>query len=125
MEVLSKRLAQFGLSLQLEKTRLIPFARPPRTHKGKGPDNFDLLGFRWYWRQARSGTWVLASKTRPERLTRSIRAVYQWCRRHRHHPVPVQHAALCSRMNGHINYFGISGNGQSVNCYVYAVRGVV
>jgi hypothetical protein len=34
----------------------------------------------------------------------------------------MQHAALCSRINGHINYFGISGNGQSVNCFVFAAR---
>jgi hypothetical protein len=54
MKVLGKRLAKYGLALQSEKTRLISFGRPPRTHKGKSPGVFDLLGFRWYWRQARS-----------------------------------------------------------------------
>jgi RNA-directed DNA polymerase len=115
MEVLGKRLAKYGLSLQPEKTRLIPFERPPRTRtSGKGPGIFDFLGFRWYWRRARSGTWVLASKTRPARLTKSLRAISQWCRKYRHKPLPEQHAALRARVQGHINYFGISGNGRSV-----------
>ena len=107
MEVLGKRLAKYGLSLQLEKTRLIPFERPPETQtKGKGPGTFDFLGFRWYWRRARSGTWVLASKTRPVRLAKSLRVLYLWCRRFRHKPLPEQHAALRARIQGHINYFG-------------------
>lgn len=123
MEVLGKRLAKYGLSLQPEKTRLIPFTRPPETQlKGKGPGSFDFLGFRWYWRRARTGTWVLASKTRPERLAKSIRAVYLWCKKFRHKPLPEQHAALRLRVQGHINYFGISGNGRSVARFVTEVR---
>jgi hypothetical protein len=32
-------------------------------------------------------------------------ALDDFCRRHRHEPVTEQHAALCRRINGHINYF--------------------
>ncbi len=118
MEVLGKRLGKYGLTLQPDKTRLIPFERPPEDQiDGKGPGTFDLLGFTWYWRRAQSGRWVLTSKTRGARLNRSIQAVYQWCRRHRHMPVPKQHAALARRIRGHINYFGISGNTRSVVCF--------
>ena len=125
MEVLGKRLAKYGLSLQPEKTRLIPFERPPKTQtNGKGPGVFDLLGFRWYWRRARTGTWVLASKTRPVRLAKSIRVISQWCRKYRHKPIPEQHGALRSRIQGHLNYFGVSGNGDSVVCFVNEVTRV-
>ncbi|MFH1568419.1 MAG: group II intron reverse transcriptase/maturase [Gemmatimonadota bacterium] len=122
MEVLGKRLAKYGLSLQPAKTRLIPFQRPPETQtQGKGPGTFDFLGFRWYWRRARSGIWVLASKTRPVRLAKSIRALYLWCKTYRHKPIPEQHAALKARIQGHLNYFGVSGNGRSVVRFVREV----
>ena len=40
-------------------------------------------------------------KTRGARLRRSLKAVYDWCRRHRHLSVKEQHAALVRRVNGH------------------------
>ena len=119
MGVLGKRLDKYGLNLQLDKTRLIPFERPPQAQtKGKGPGSFDFLGFTWYWRRARTGRWVLTSKTRRERLKRSIQKLYRLCRRHRNWPVPEQHADLVRRIRGHVNYFGISGNGRSVSRFV-------
>ena len=63
-EVLTKRLGKYGLRLQPDKTRLIPFARPSQGQtNGKGPGSFDLLGFTCYWRRARTvdGCW----RTRP------------------------------------------------------------
>jgi hypothetical protein len=111
MAVLGKRMQRFGLSLHPEKTRLLPFQRPPaRQQWGKGPSTFDFLGFTVHWRRTRAGWWVVAYKTRRARLRRAINAVYDWCRCHRHQPVKVQHAALTSRLRGHYNYFGVSGN---------------
>jgi hypothetical protein len=43
-----------------------------------------------------------------------IQSVYGWCRRHRHLPVKVQHAALTRRIQGHFNYFAVSGNFRSL-----------
>ena len=110
-EVLGKRLGKYGLRLQPDKTRLIPFARPSRGQtSGKGPGSFDFLGFTCYWRRARTGRWVLAFKTKRARRKRAIQAVYAWCRRYRHLSIPDQHAALSRRLQGHYNYFGVNGN---------------
>ncbi len=49
-------------------------------------------------------------KTRSASLRRFIGSVYDWCRRHRHLPVAAQHKALKRRIQGHFNYFGVSGN---------------
>ncbi|WP_437759922.1 hypothetical protein [Sorangium sp. So ce1389] len=49
-------------------------------------------------------------KTRKARLRRAIKAVADFCRRHRHWPVKDQHAALTRRIVGHSNYFGVNGN---------------
>ena len=115
MDVLGKRLGRFGLTLHSDKTRLLHFRRPPAAQTGgKGPATFDFLGFTLYWRRARSGSWGMTCKTRQARLRRSIQAIADWCRRHRHLPVKVQHAALTRRIQGHFNYFGVSGNFRSL-----------
>ena len=46
MEVLPKRFGKYGLTLHPDKTRLIPFRRPPYKATGrKGAGNVRLLGF--------------------------------------------------------------------------------
>jgi RNA-directed DNA polymerase len=115
MAVLSQRLERFGLTLHPQKTRLLDFRRPPRSRgEGRSPTTFDFLGFCWYWRRTRTGSWTVACKTRRARLMRAIRAVYEWCRDHRHLPVSEQHASLVRRVQGHFNYFGVNGNGPSL-----------
>ena len=115
MTWLHERMASFGLTLHPDKTRLLPFRRPPASQQGgKGPASFDFLGFTLYWRRARSGRWGMWCKTRSSRLKRAIKVAADWCRRHRHEPVAVQHAALSRRIQGHFNYFGVSGNYRSL-----------
>ncbi len=77
---------------------------------GKGPATFDFLGFTMYWKRTRWGRWRMQCKTRRARLARAIVTIGAWCRRHRHQPIKAQHAALKRRIQGHINYFGVSGN---------------
>jgi group II intron reverse transcriptase/maturase len=123
MDVLEKRMGRFGLALHPDKTRLLPFRRPPAGQVGgKGPATFDFLGFTLHWQRARSGRWGMMCKTRSARLRRSVQAVAEWCRRHRHLPVKVQHAALTRRIQGHFNYFGVSGNLRSLLLRVDEVK---
>ena len=121
LEVLGKRMQRFGLTLHPEKTRLLHFGRPQRGRR-KGEATFDFLGFTWYWRKARTGRWNVFCKTRTARLTRAIRAAYDFCRRHRHEPIKAQHAGLCRRLRGHFNYFGVSGNSRSLHVLRERVR---
>ncbi|MDI3284809.1 group II intron reverse transcriptase/maturase [Polyangium sp. 15x6] len=115
MEVLHKRMGRFGLTLHPDKTRLLPFQRPPAAQTGgKGPATFDFLGFTLYWRRTLRGRWQMACKTRSARLRRAVQSVTDWCRRYRHLPVKVQHAALKRRIQGHFNYFGVNGNVRSL-----------
>jgi hypothetical protein len=108
-------MGRFNLTLHPEKTRLLPFRRPPALQKeGKGPATFDFLGFTVYWERTRRGHWRPAFKTRCARLRRAIKAVADWCRGHRHLAVKEQHAALTRRIQGHYNYFGVSGNFRSL-----------
>jgi RNA-directed DNA polymerase len=121
--VLEKRLGRFGLTLHPDKTRLLPFWRPPMTQQhGQGPATFDFLGFTFYWRRTRTGHWRMGCKTRRASLRRAKQAIYDWCRRHRHQPVEAQHAALSRRLRGHFNYFGVNGNFQSLLQLVGATK---
>ena len=121
--VLSQRMERFGLALHPEKTRLLDFRRPPRSRgKGRSPTTFDFLGFCWYHRRTRQGSWTVACKTRRARLARGIQRVYAWCRANRHLPVREQHAQLVRRVQGHINYFGVNGNIVSLRRFVHQVK---
>jgi group II intron reverse transcriptase/maturase len=115
MQVIGQRMQKFGLRLHPDKTRLFPFHQPPRNSaRGKGPTTFDFLGFTLYWRRTRKGEWTLGMKTRRARLTRALVSVADWCRDHRHLPVEAQHKALCRKLDGHFNYFGVNGNLRSL-----------
>jgi hypothetical protein len=138
MDALGERLGRFGLTLHPDKTRLLPFRRPPkRQESGKGRATFarslrlrsacdcvgrDFLGFTFYWARTRKGRWGMFCKTRSASLRRIIQSVYGWCRRHRHLPVAVQHKALKRRIQGHFNYFAVSGNFRSLLLVVEQAR---
>lgn len=64
----------------------------------------------------------MAFKTRRARLGRAIRLVYEWCRSHRHLPVQEQHVALKRRLDGHMNYFGVSGNTRSLHRLIFHAK---
>jgi RNA-directed DNA polymerase len=138
-EVLPKRLAKYGLSHHPEKTRKVDFARPGTTRNGPKkpadeqppkdddphgghPGRFDFLGFTHYWGRALSGGYVIKRKTSKQRLNRAIKRVGQWCCEHRHLPMLEQCQRLKSKLNGHYNYYGITGNGASLSSFAYAVK---
>lgn len=121
--VLPQRFERFGLKLHPDKTRLMPFGRPPNDQtKGKGPATFDFLGFTHYWCRTRGGRWEPGVKTRTARLRRAIKAAADYCRSHRHEPVKEQHAGLKRRVVGHFNYFGVNGNIRSLKRLVREVE---
>jgi group II intron reverse transcriptase/maturase len=128
LEVLPKRFGKYGLTLHPEKTRLIPFRRPPRKADDDGddrdgqPGTFDLLGFTHYWGRTRRGEWAVMRKTATKRLSRAVRSIAQWCRANRHHPVCEQHVTLSQKVRGHYAYYGITGNARALQWFLLAVH---
>lgn len=118
MDVLPKRFGQYGLTLHPDKTRLVSFRRPDDRDSSSGrPGTFDLLGFTHYWGRSRRGDWVVRRKTSSSRLTRALRAIGEWCRKHRHWPLPEQHQTLTAKVRGHYAYYGITGNFLSLSAF--------
>jgi RNA-directed DNA polymerase len=128
LDVLPKRFGKYGLSIHPDKTRLVPFQRPPLRASPQGsvpkspPGTFDLLGFTHYWARSRKGNWVVKRKTSPSRFTRAVRTIAQWCRLNRHCPIAEQHRTLNQKLRGHYAYYGITGNYNALQRFREEVR---
>jgi len=109
MEVLPKRFERFGLSLNMRKTKLVKFGKPDRAGKYK-PETFDFLGFTFYRAKSLRGYWVIKKKTARKRLMRFMKTLWDWCMRNRHKPLKEQHKALCEKLLGYFQYFGVRSN---------------
>lgn len=123
---LSQRFAEYGLTLHPEKTRLLEFGRSALGKSeqpgGKKPGTFDFLGFTHICRRSRKGKFTIHLRTVRKRLSRSLKRVAVWCRKHRHDPVEEQHQALNAKLRGHDQYYGRPTNFPSLRAYHREVR---
>jgi hypothetical protein len=127
LAVLPKRFEKYGLRLHPEKTRLVPFRRPPK-YPSSGDDggvtkpaSFNFLGFTHYWGRSLNGNWVVRRKTEKSRFGRARKAIADWCKANRHRPIKEQHEMLTKKLRGHDAYYGITGNGRALSvlrCWV-------
>ena len=96
------------------KTKVRRFTPPGN---GKKPDTFQFSGFMHYWGKSRKGNWVVKRQTDKSRLTRMLKAVSAWCRKHRHDSIREQNYMLNLKLNGHYNYYGITPNSKSIRFF--------
>ena len=114
LAVLRERLAQFGLSLHPDKTRLIEFGRRASTNRqqrGEGkPETFDFLGFTHCCGKTRKGWFKLLRLTVKKRMRATLNAIREKLRRMMHYLIPVVGKWLGQVVQGYFNYFGVPGN---------------
>jgi group II intron reverse transcriptase/maturase len=128
LAVLGQRFGKYGLTLHPDKTRLVPYRRPPLRKSPRGgphgdrPGTFDLLGFTHFWARSRQGKWVVKRKTSSSRFTRGLRTISQWCRKNRHRPIVEQCQKLGEKLRGHYAYYGITGNSAALNRFREGVK---
>lgn len=115
------RFAKFGLELHPDKTKLVPFKRPPSSGPNE-TESWDFLGFTHYWSRSRKGNWAVFRKTMASRLSRGLNETAQWCRRNRHRPVREQYRILSQKLRGHCAYYGITGNSAALWKYRRGMR---
>ena len=119
--VLPQRFAKYGLEIHPEKTRMVEFGRPGIRDK-RGKDSFDFLGFTYYWGRSRKKKWVVKQKTSKKRLKRGLKMIALWCRANLHMKVSEQHKELTSKIIGHVNYYGVTGNMRSMRKFIHEVN---
>lgn len=115
---LAERLAQFGLELHPDKTRVIRFGRYAQAEcerEGlKKPATFEFLGFAHISSVDRNrGHFQLKRRTsRKKRRAKQVR-LKEELRQRRHQPMAKQHVWLSSVLTGHYRYYGVPTNIES------------
>lgn len=111
---LTERLAQFGLQLHPDKTRVIQFgrfAREDRERRGlRKPETFDFLGFTHIAGADQHGRFQLRRRSSRKKRRAKHALLKDEIRRRRHWPVTEQHRWLCAVLRGHDRYYGVPTN---------------
>lgn len=125
IRALDGRMKRFALKLNKEKTRRVPFDKY-KAHRGRKQGTFDFLGFTFYWGRARrSGYQIPKLKTSRKRMRSKLKAVKKWCKEMRHQAnMQELWETFCSKLRGHIRYYGVSFNNRSVLSFRYQAIGI-
>lgn len=126
LQILHERMCKFDLALHPDKTQLIRFGRYAEVQcraRGEGnPATFDFLGFTHYCTTSRKGGWfVIGRKTVKKRIRAQLRAIKDELRKRLHAPVAEVGAWLNRVLRGHLNYYAVPGNGQSLDAFLHQV----
>jgi group II intron reverse transcriptase/maturase len=123
---LHRRLAEFGLELHPEKTRLIEFGRfaaQDRERRGdRKPETFEFLGFTHICAKSRAGRFKLQRVTSKKKVRSKLRSVKTEMRKRAHRPIPEQGRWLASVLRGHYGYYAVPDNSRALQTFRYRVR---
>lgn len=102
---LERRLTEFGLSLNLEKTKTVCFDR-----ESDQRGTFDFLGFTFFW-----GQWgrdqILKVRTSTKTLQKKIQDFTYWIKGNRSRiTLDLLWKKTAQKLQGHYNYYGVSWN---------------
>ena len=120
-KALIQRLARFGLEVAEEKTRIMVFSHV----KARAKTKFDFLGFEFRWCVNRWGKPTMKRRTSRSKLSASIASFKTWFQKHGGLPKEILFANLNRKLVGYYNYYGVTGNFQSLNSFVYQVKGLL
>jgi hypothetical protein len=126
LQDLHERMRSFELALHPHKTRLIRFGRhaaKQRERRGGGkPETFDFLGFTHFCtRSYKWGSFVIGRKTIKKRM-RALKVIKTELRKRMHDPVAQTGAWVKQMLQGHLNYYAVSGNHPSMWWFCNQVR---
>lgn len=114
LELLHTRLEKFGLQVAEDKTKVLKFGRQvwKQAQRSKEKvETFNFLGFTHYCGKSRQGYFVIGHKTSKENLCRKLKETKEWLKKIRNQlRLKEWWPVLKSKLIGHYNYFGVSGN---------------
>ncbi len=124
LQDLKERLKKFNLELSKDKTRLIEFGRyaaeNSRNRGKRKPETLDFLGFTHYCSKSRKENFLLKAKTSREKMNKKLKELNQWLKSVRNVLTGKDiWKILASKLQGHYNYYGISGNSRAIQTYYY------
>ena len=124
---LKERLRKCGLEFAEDKTRLIEFGRFPynqyKQGKGKKPDTFDFLGFTHYCSENRNRKFRMKRKTSKKKFKQKVQEFKIWIKQNRTIPIENLISTTKAKLQGHINYYGMTDNFHCIHKYRWIILG--
>ena len=103
-KILITRLAKFGLEMEQEKTRIVPFGRFKGTK-----ETFDFLGFMHFNGTTRTGKYTVGHKISKKKRKIKNQAITKWIKEHRACNFIETIMMLNKKLIGLYVYYGING----------------
>ena len=129
LELLHTRLEKFGLQVSEDKTKVIKFGRQvwKQAQRSKGKvETFTFLGFTHYCGKSRQGYFVMGHKTSKENFCRKLKETKEWLKKIRNKlRLREWWPVLKSKLTGHYNYFGVSGNYRCLQQFYNGIFSIV
>jgi len=118
---LKERFKKFELELHTDKTRTISFGRYERENAKRSKrkaNTFEFLGFTHYCGMSRKGKFIVGRKTNRKKLAKKCKEMNQWLKSVRNaEQIKNWWPILKSKLRGHYQYYGISGNIREISSY--------
>jgi len=118
VQALRERFAKFDLELHPEKTRVISFGRYERENakrQNRKAKTFDFLGFTHFCGTSRKGKFIVGRKTSRKKFRMKCKEMNNWLRKIRNYKKAKEWwPILQAKLRGHYQYYGVSGNMQSL-----------
>jgi group II intron reverse transcriptase/maturase len=103
-EILIERFAKFGLEMEKDKTRIIPFGRFKGTK-----ETFDFLGFMHYNGITKTGKYTIGHKMSKKKKKAKQQLITKWIKENRHLNLLEFITKLNRKLVGMYAYYGING----------------
>lgn len=117
-QALKNRLAKFKLKMHEEKTKILSYSKWDY-QRGIKQGSFDFLGFTFYWGRSISGSMVPKLKTSGKRMKTKLKRVKEWAQAVKDRDQLTEiWKIFCSKLRGHIQYYGVSHNSRRVMIFV-------
>jgi group II intron reverse transcriptase/maturase len=124
------RLKKFNLEVSEEKTKIISLGKDEvkddddddDSGTGKSESSFDFLGFTHYVSTNKYGGKTVRRKTSKKKFRASLMRFKEWIRMNRTMPIKILMKKLITKIRGHCNYYGVTGNRNSVNDFIDEIK---
>lgn len=103
-EMLDERLVKFGLEMEQEKTRILPFGRFKGTN-----ETFDFPEFMHYNGKTRTGKYYVGHKMSKKKRKSKHKSITEWIKEHKAYKFKEIIEMLNKKLTGLYAYYGING----------------
>ena len=124
-KALGRRLEKYKLELNEEKTKMVAFSTR-KSRRGIKQEAFDFLGFTFYLGKSIRGAIIPKVKTCGKRYRSKLNKVKDWARQIRNkEPLGAIWKTFCSKLRGHVQYYGVSFNSKDVGRFLREAKGIM